>query len=281
MSYKPEEGILMAYLYGELGEDEKRKVETYLLHHPDEQARIRQFQSLRQVMSAAQDQEVIAPPVFVEEQKSTFWQSAYWRMPIGIAAGVLLVLVAARLLQIDISYHQQELRVTFGKPVKVENEKVPSGLTADQVQQMIAESVNQNQEMLTSHWNQRQEKLTQAIQANLADNTKKIDALARMTSDASQDQVKAYVAGLKDENQRVMKEYLTLSATEQKAYMENLLVDFSKYLTEQRNQDLALFQNRILAVESTTNQFKQETEQILTSIITSGRNLNKNKTNAY
>lgn len=52
MSYKPDEAVLMAYLYGELGEDEKRKVETYLLNHPDEQASIRQFQSLRQVMSA-------------------------------------------------------------------------------------------------------------------------------------------------------------------------------------------------------------------------------------
>ena len=101
----------------------------------------------------------------------------------------------------------------------------------------------------------------------------------KASAQASEDQVRIFVSGLQSDNLRLMKDYLKLSSTEQQKYVEGLLVDFSKYLQEQRNQDLALFQTRMSSIEKNTNQFKQETEQILTSIITS-KSGNK-KTNSY
>jgi len=64
-----------------------------------------------------------------------------------------------------------------------------------------------------------------------------------------------------------MKDYFQLSAADQKKYMENLLVDFSSYLQEQRKQDLQFVQTKVNSLEKNNNQFKQETEQILTSLI--------------
>jgi hypothetical protein len=95
-------------------------------------------------------------------------------------------------------------------------------------------------------------------------------------SRASQAQITAFVAGLREENMLMMKQYLDLSAGEQRTYMENLLVDFSKWQQEQRNQDLQLFQARMSSVEQNTNQLKQETEQILSSLISNAGIIEKN-----
>ena len=51
-------------------------------------------------------------------------------------------------------------------------------------------------------------------------------------------QVSDFVARMQTDNLKLMKDYMQLSASGQKQYMESLLVDFSKYLDEQRNQDL-------------------------------------------
>jgi hypothetical protein len=47
-------------------------------------------------------------------------------------------------------------------------------------------------------------------------------------------------------------------------------------LKEQRKQDLMLFQTRVSSIEKNTDQFKQETEQILASIISNPVSKNKN-----
>jgi uncharacterized protein Yka (UPF0111/DUF47 family) len=73
-----------------------------------------------------------------------------------------------------------------------------------------------------------------------------------------------------------MKDYFQLSAADQKKYTEGLLVDFSSYLKEQRKQDLMILQTRVNSIEKETDQFKQETEQLLASIISTPVSKNKN-----
>ena len=65
----------------------------------------------------------------------------------------------------------------------------------------------------------------------------------------------------------MVKSYFQLNSTEQKQYVEGLLVDFSKYLQQQRNDDLQVVQTQLKSLQQNTDIFKQETEQILTSII--------------
>jgi hypothetical protein len=67
---------------------------------------------------------------------------------------------------------------------------------------------------------------------------------------------------------KLVKDYFTLTSGEQKQYIEGLLVDFAKYLQQQRSDDLRLVQMRLNSIEQNNTVFKQETEQILSSIIT-------------
>jgi hypothetical protein len=239
MNYKPDENTLIAYLYGELDEKEQEKLARYFQEHPEELKHVQALAHARDIMGTVGDKEVIAPPVFKDNPSPgrSVWQSVTMRWITGMAASFLFLMVAARWIGTDIYYSRGELRISFGKKQEVPVQRDPlSRLTVDQVQTMIRSSLVKNNEFIAARW---------------ADNQRKI---------------RSFVDGLQNENLRSMKDYLQLSSAEQRKYVEGLLVDFSRYLQEQRNQDLNLFQTRMSSMEKNTDQFKQETEQILSGI---------------
>lgn len=275
MNYKPDEATMMAYLYGELSTDENEKVQTYLQQHPEELEQIQSLQSVRDIMGHVQTKEVIAPPIIMAEGNvKSLWHSTYVRTMIGIAASLFFLMVAGKLLGTQITYQQGELKISFSTPK--EQPTAQPGLTEAQVQSMIASSLEKNNQVLAANWNEEQQKLSKSIATNLDLNSKRIDGLMKTASQATQEQVRTFVASLQNENLKLMKDYFQLSTEDQKKYMESLLVDFSSYLKEQRKQDLMLVQTRVASLEKNTDQFKQETEQILASIISAPISKNKN-----
>jgi hypothetical protein len=279
MNYKPSENDLMAYLYGELEGAEKEAFDKYLFDHPETRLELERLQQMRTMLSQVKDKEVIAPPIFVGESKSRFlWNAPYFKTIISIAASLLLVILAGRLSGMRIHYQDSELRISFGEQTQIQPAEhiQPSvaTLSTEEVQSMINASLNENNLAMQSSWKETQEQLNASVTKSLALNSGKIDKLVREASVASQDQVRQFVSGMQTENLQLVKSYFKLSSDEQKQYIESLLVDFSKYLQQQRNDDLQLVQTRLNSLEKNTNVFKQETEQILSSIITTVGNNN-------
>lgn len=281
MNYKPSESILIAYLYGELDANEAEKVNKYLQQHPEEMEKLQQLNQLRGLMNHVIDKEVIAPPIITESKQVHFWQTGYFKTMMSIAASFILILVAGKLLGPEISYSQGELRISFNNSKGIEVlTTAENQLTAAQVQNMINTSLARNNEVIQVSLDESQKKVEHSLHVNYINHSKKIDDLMKIASKASQDQIKGFVAALQEENLTSMKEYLKLSSKDQNAYVEALLVDFSKYLQEQRKQDFQLFQARMTNIEKNTDQFKQETEQILASIISNPESTIK-KVNNY
>ena len=267
MNYKPDEGTLMAYLYGELDATETEKVEQYLQQHPQMREQLQQMNNVRKALNSLNDVEVIAPPVFVDHEQHSipFWKAGYFKITMGIAASFLFLLLAARLIGPEVTYSNGELRISFNDAPK--NPVVEQSLTANEVQQMINTSLVKNNETIATNWEESNQKIQESLNKNLTTNSARIDKLISVASLASQDQVRTFVSGLQEENLKLMQDYFKLSSKDQQVYVESLLVDFTKYLNEQRKQDLILFQARMNNIEKNTDQFKQETEQILASII--------------
>jgi small-conductance mechanosensitive channel len=277
MNYKPDEGMLMAYLYGELNATEAEKVQSYLQTHPEELKKLQGLRELRTVISNIQDQEVIAPPLFMDDANvKPLWQSNYFKTVMSIAASLLFLMVAGKFLGTEISYSNGELAINFGGKKEPIKEIVQPSLTEEKVKEMIQNSLVSNNEVITANWTEDQKRLSQSIRQNLDQNSKKIDALMKGAADASQAQVRGFVASLQNENLKLMKDYFQLSTADQKKYTEGLLVDFSEYLKEQRRQDLMILQTKVNSIEKNTDLFKQETEQILASIISTPVGKTKN-----
>ncbi|NJM25652.1 MAG: hypothetical protein HC859_09335 [Bacteroidia bacterium] len=284
MSFKPDDADLMAYLYDELTGVEKENVERFLLENEEARLKLEQLRGLRAMMRTVDDKEVIAPPIFLDEHKAIrLWHSPYFRTIVTLAASVLLIMVVGWIIDLRVEMHDNAMTIGFGPRVEtpaVVDQPEPAGmLTKNEVQEMISSSLANNNASMQTQWDENQRKLNASIKNNLADNSGKIDQLVRQASLASQQQIQQYVASLQTEHMTVVRDYFQLTSAQQKEYIENLLVDFAKYLQQQRNDDLVLMQTRLMNLEQNTNIFKQETEQILTSIISSNPRLDNSTKN--
>ena len=269
MNYKPDKQELMAYLYDELEGTEKERVEQYLAEHPEELKALHQLRAVSSLLKSVEDKEVIAPPIFIPDgQEQRFWNAPYFKTVMSIAASVLIVLLVGKMIGTSVSVSDSEFRISFGESdAELNPEPAPESLTEREVQEMINRSLQANNSQLAANWEASHNKLQQSINGNLVINSEKMDHLIREASAASRDQVSEFVASMQTENLKMVKDYFALSSNEQKEYIEGLLVDFAKYLQQQRRDDLQLVEMRINNLERNSNIFQQETEQILTSII--------------
>jgi hypothetical protein len=226
-------------------------VDKYFQENPEELKKMQHLRDVTSVMGSIEDKEVIAPPIFMDDAKTiSFWKSNSFRTVISIAASFLVLITAAKLLNLNISYSDNELRIAFGEKKEITTPATTSpSLTADDVQKMIDSS------------------LDQTVRTTLASNTSQIKDLVRKASNASQADIRNFVSTMQRDNLAQLRDYLQLSASDQRKYTDNLIVEFSKYLQEQRTQDLNMYQTRFSRLEQNTDQLKTETEQILASII--------------
>lgn len=268
MSYKPDESALMAYLYGELQGEEKRSVEKYLAENPLAMKDLQGMMDVRKILSVIDDKEVIAPPIVMEDSRQRyFWNTPYLKTVMSIAASLMLLLVAGKILDLRINFEGNSAQISFGEPAKTTGLPVQPALTAQQVQDMINQSVQNNNQAVEASLTESQKKIDASIRQNMAMNSEKFNELVKKASTASEAQISGYVASLKKENQQLVKDYFKLTTNEQQKYIETLLVDFAKYMNQQRTSDLEAIQLRMASMEQNTTLLKEETEQILTSII--------------
>ena len=273
MNFKPDEKDWMAYLYGELEGEEKAKMDLYLQENSEARVQMGELLSLRKALGSVEDKEVIAPPVFIEAGKQRFlWNAPHLKVIVSIAASLLLLLLVGKATDTRISFVGNEFRLSYGEPkvvpVPVDVEEQPI-LTPEDVQTMINASLAHNNSKVETALKKSQKDLDTSIRKNLAENSGKIDELMRQVVTASQDQIRQYVLTMQAQNTQVVKDYFQLSAQEQKTYIEDILVDFTQYMQQQRNNDLQLVQTQFNSLKQNTDVFQQETEQILTSIISS------------
>ncbi len=277
MNYRPDEALLISYLYGELQGEEKRQVERYLAEHPEALKEVESLAFVRKTLTNIPDKEVIAPPIVFDDHKNRyFWNTPFGRSLMGIAASLTLILLVGKFTGLNASYTDNTFTIRFGEPKELPvTETVQPGLSAYAVQEMIDQSLTRNNDQLQAQWTETQQKLDQSIRTNLASRSDAdFNKLVQRVSAASEDQIQQFALTLQAENASMIKDYLTLNSTDQRKYMEELLIDFAKYLEQQHRNDLQVLQARLNSIEQNTDLFKHETEQILTSIISSVDNTN-------
>ncbi len=275
MKDRIEEGRLISYMYDELTASERKEVEEFLAQHPEARCELDQLRAVRQLLRSADDKEVIAPNYLVEQARGVkpLYQSTWFRISFGIAASLALLMTAARLTGLEVTFQDAEMRISFNGSNGA-NPVVPS-LTAPEIQQMINASLVSQNESMQAGWNDLKKLVDASMRQNMNQGMRlspsQLTAMTQQVSQASQDQVSEYVSSMQRENLKQIQDYLKLSSVEQNQYIEGLLVDFAKYLQEQRKQDFQLLQTRVSSLEQNNNVFRNETEQILTSLISNVR----------
>lgn len=278
MNYKPDESQLVAYLYGELSGEEKSRVEQYLASHPEARKELDALTFVTDALRSIGDKEVIAPPIVLDNDRIVpFWNTYFSKALLGIAASLTLIILVAKWSGLSLNYSNSTLTIGFGitPAVEITKQQEPMMLTNVQVQEMIDASLLKNNQFVANQWEQQQQDMQQSIRTMLASkNDDVFNQLVSKSAQATEEQIRQFALTMQADNARMIKDYLTLNSSDQRKYIETLLVDFAKYLEAQQQNDLNVLQARVNKLEQNTDLFKYETEKILTSIISSVDNPN-------
>lgn len=252
------ENLLIAYLYGEVTDAEKQEVEQYFNAHPEARAEISALQEVRKRLSAIPEKEVIIPALFPESQQNAS-HTQLFKTLLAIAASIALILVSGWLTGTQINWTGDELRISFGN----KQEHAPeTQLTTEQVQSMIEKALRENI-VSAGETTLNEQQIREWIKTTVATMPKPTQPMI------NNEQLRQFTEALYAENARLMREFIHLSAREQQQAIEEMLIDFTQYISRQRQNDLQSLYARLNALEQNTELYKQETDQLLTGIMAS------------
>lgn len=270
MSYKPDESILAAYLYGELPKDVYAQVTAYLAEHPDAKKELEEIKSMQKMIGKLQDKEVTEPsfvfenPSIVVASKHSFL-SSFMKLTIGMAASVTLLLLVGYFTELNVSFEDNGMLLSFGKI-----ETIPSvetnNISEENIKEWMQESLAVNNESILSKINEVETHLTNQVDNQKKTTTNQIKSL-QANQGIDQNIIDQYVSQLQEENKEIILSLVNLSEHNQQKYMNKMIADFSAYLDEQRINDLEVIQTSFNNLKDNTEISQIETNEILASII--------------
>ncbi|MEM6801621.1 MAG: hypothetical protein AAF696_09455 [Bacteroidota bacterium] len=262
MMFKPGPEAWMSFLYGEMSPEEEKQMRAYLDKHPEAQAELEAFQQTRSLMQRVP--EAPTPPIpnliFQEKAKAKWFQNSWLH---AVAAGLAL-LIAAKLIGVQVKFQDKTFSIQFGSP-EVDKEK-------EELAQKIALLEIQNERLQRQYVPQQNDSLFKAVVdlgASLASIEKRNEQLATRISSPVWDEQK--IADLKNDigeaNYEMVLSMLGETQKFQQAYTDQLLVDFSQFLEDQRRQDLKLMEVAFNHIIEQNDIQQEETQYLLNELM--------------
>ena len=258
----------MEYLYGEMSMEERKSMEQLFAQDPKVREEYEALKAVRDQLSSLPDKEVLPPPIMFPSHDQRL-KARGIKTFLGIAATLLLLMVSGWFLGLTMEVERGEFRLTFGSFSKGRESRFSPDLASqNSIQKMIDESLERKTQAMENDFRKKQLAFQMSLEKNFEENNRKMQHLMKVVSSASQEEIQHYVSSVQEQNRKTMENYFQLASKEQKKYVEDLIVDFSMYLQQQRKQDLQVIQTQFNDLQQNTRDLKQETEEVLASIIT-------------
>lgn len=227
----------MAYLYGELDEDQSDLVEAYLEENPEEKQKLKSLSDTRMIFNELEDEELPGQLAFMEPAKNEEW--LYWRKYVAIAATLLLLLTFGWVTGFKVNYDEEGLYLGYGE--------VQRGISEEQIADMIFENNASLAAYLEENMKVSQDSLNLKIDAIQANNNSEI--LIQNIFDREKDELINQMVGLND---KLSGDYRDI--------LRQIVVNFSNNIETQRIEDLRGIQAAFTELEDATigKQFQLE-----------------------
>jgi len=261
---------LLDYLYDEMTSGARTAFEVKM---EQDQALRKEYEALKEVKSQLgelHDKDVMEPfPVWsntptANRRKVKNQKEIIWLRPVtAVAASLLILMFVGYLTNFSVSITSQGLHIGYGTISSAEEIK----RLDDTIKERVAQGIEQNNKLILakigasdSSFQYKFAALENALAKELTSNKDKaIDAK----------DLQNFLAELETKNSEMWKGYLKLTSSQQQEYFKTMLTQFNDYMQEQRNQDLTRIQNNFIELKETQTIQKQETDQVLTSLLAS------------
>jgi len=273
MNYKPNHSILIAYLYGELDKEEKKKVEAYINSSPEAAKELEELEDVRNLLGKLPDKEVINPFYSWRDADSLldkrFNRNNRWgflKPVIGIAASIILIMIVGVLTNTRINFRNQGIVISFGNQISQ-----PALISQSEVQNLVKSEVRnqvtKSKELFLEELQKIENNLDTRFASNGDHQLNSIKNVIDNQLDVKEERIQKLVRDLQRENLKILAEYLEQAGKQQEFYIQGILSDFSLYIENQREEDLHLIEVNLRFLKDNSDLQFQETGQILASII--------------
>ncbi|OEK04164.1 anti-sigma factor family protein [Roseivirga misakiensis] len=243
MNYKPTDEILIAYLYGELEEDQSLQVEAYLEANPEEKSRLKGLSDTRVLLNELDDEEIPGQLAFMAPPKNEEW--LYWRKYAAIAATLLLIMTFGWLSGFKVNYDNDGFYMGYGE--------VQRGLSEEQVTSMINDNNLSISEFVENGLQANKDSLSLQLE-NLQTNVDN-EALIREIFNNEKEALLTQMVGFNDKLSGDYREIL-----------REIVINFSNNIESQRIEDLRGIQAAFTDLEDATIGKQFRLEEALTDL---------------
>jgi hypothetical protein len=270
---------LITYLYDEMSTEERHQFEIAMDNNPELRKEFEELQEMRKGLAQIQDKEVMEPFFLWGKNDTTAsWAAMFRRRSllmfkpiIAVAASLVIVLLAGYLTNFSITYQDQSLYIGFNKP---EGNQEGISYTQEEVAALINQEIAKNNTYIFSKLTETENNLNTRF-AHLESSKEMIGTPYQIPSDVvTQKELNVFLSNIKSNNLKVLQTYLQTSSAQQQDYFQAVLTEFSNYMENQREEDLRLIRRSLVDLQETQQTQKQETDQILASILTTVNNQN-------
>ncbi len=272
MNYKPNQSILISYLYGELDKGEHEKVEAYINSSPEAAKEFEELKNVRDLLGKLPDKEVINPfyswrdadSLIDNKLKRDQW--GFLKPVIGIAASIILIMIVGVLTNTQINFRNQGIVISFGDQLTQ-----PALISQFEIQNLVKSEVRnqvtKSKESFLEELQEIENDLDTKIVSNGDHQLNSIKNVIDNQLGVKEERIQELVRDLQKENLKILAEYLERAGKRQEFYIQGILSDFTLYIENQREEDLHLIEANLRLLKDNSDLKFQETGQILASII--------------
>jgi len=263
---------LITYLYDEMSTEERQQFEIAMENNPELKREFENLKEMRKGLAQIQDKEVMEPFFLWGKQGSDSWASMFKRRNllmfkpfIAVAASLVIVLLIGYLTNFTITYQDQSLYIGFNKANTTGSE---ASYTQQQVAAMVNAEIAKNNAYIFSKLTETENNIdTRFVSLESKQNTLMTPSYA--ASDVvTKKELDIFLSNVRSNNLKVLQTYLQSSSVQQQDYFQAVLTEFSDYMENQREEDLRLIRRSLITLQENQQTQKEETDQMLASILT-------------
>jgi Na+/melibiose symporter-like transporter len=236
---------LMAYLYGELTEEESLAIAEELKENEALRATLESLRDTKSALGSLEAETVSTPPFFqlLKEEKKNSNQAFKW---VGsIAAAILLLLLVGRFTGFTVNSNEQGVQLSFSRQNTALNND--DYVAKADVDQMIQSSLAAYDAKLNQQLDNRAEKQETFINDQF---------------DTNRTFLASSVQSIENTNKNMLKNYWEQSNQQQQTYMTSLMGDFTNYVEQRRSEDMQYMMAKINLLETDNDLLELETNQL-------------------
>lgn len=255
-----EESKIIDYLYGNLPENERQKVEEAIQNDDKLKKEIRALSQLKSVMGSVEDKEVIAPSFVFEENGSLgIKDSMFFKKTAAIAAGLVLIMVSAYFMEFNMSFSESGFTAGFNHS--------GNDINKEEIRAIMQDVLAENHSKTDAKIFEIETKLTQKIDESSRVSLNSMQKMLISNGDNSKTIMRAYVKQINKENLDMIQNFFSVSTQKQQQYLKTVLTDFNDFYQTQRANDLKMIESGLNDMQN-TNVVKQfETDVVLANLM--------------